>query len=176
MRVVFDPNEPEQIDLVGKVIAHLDRETQSLRDLIESLESVRVHVISRDLTALGEALAGHQQVQAMIDNIQQDRLALRGGLAKATGLPLDEVTIREFAELVDDKNRRELLTRREQLSQLVIRARQLSESNLMLVQHSMGLFQQLLQCLATDDAPASQYAASGQLSKRHDRTLFQTEC
>jgi len=176
MRVVFDPNEPEHNDLVSKVLSHLDRETQSLTDLIESLESVRVHLISRDLPSLGDELSRHQQVQSTIGHTQQERLALRGDLAKATGLPLEEVTIREFAEAVDENSRRELLMRREQLSKLVKRAKQISESNLMLVEHSMGLFQQLLECLSTDGAAGTQYAATGQLSKQHERTLFQTEC
>jgi hypothetical protein len=122
----------------------LTREETLVAHVLESLQSVRVAFLKRDLSHLHSLQARQRELLAADQEIAPEREKLRSSLAPLLGVSPAEVTLRTAALALGEPARQRLLRRHARLVEMVRSAEQLRQYNASLLGCARGFLDCLL--------------------------------
>ena len=147
-------------DLVRQCADHLTEEEGLLRETRMVLREIRAALLRQDLDALGDALRHQERVAAESTAMQERRLAMRRGLAKALHHPEETIRLSLVAAQLPEVVRNRLLRWRDRLQRDAAEIDQLNRGNAALILHNLDFQQRLLDAL-TGDGPGVSYTLNG---------------
>ena len=168
-------SEEVLVSLARACIRQLEDEEANLVATIQCLEALRSCAITSDLKTLKQLLETHQELQTASQRIAAARSALRQRLAVALDVPEKQVTIRGFSQIAPPSYAERLTSLRRRLIPLVNQANSLGHSIVLLVQQSMNLMREVLECL-TGQASNDGYSNAGNRVDRSSKPLLHYRC
>lgn|GEM_PF-2890337 len=147
-----------------------------LTSTLEMLRNIRAALVTRDQTALVEALDSQQRSEQSAGELHAARELVRQRISNSLGVAPADATLQRLSVQVSGDLRVRLANGRRRLADLTVEIDSINRCNAVLVQQSMGLLNQVLFCLTGQDASSQRYGASGHMASGGAGSVIQCEC
>ena len=161
--------------LIEKCVAHLAAERQLLERFIELSHDIQdllgKNVFPEPQTRTVEQEAMAADAQRVAELRKQVKLAI----AEHLSIPADQATIQKFIDSLPEQSAQLLNDERQKILDLHAEISQLSNSNALLLQQSIDIYQRILHGLAGEQPRAQIYSANGQMNRQQTLSMVSTK-
>ena len=167
----------EHFKLLGQeCLEHLASEEESLRGFLEHALAVQESVINGAQPQDAHLQQKQDQLAIEAESLSLSRRALQEKIARHFNKPVDLVSIKALAEELDEGLANRIMGSRQRILDLTRSIEDANRKNYLLIQQTMDLMQRLHLAITGQSPAAQTYSPKGQLNRRNDNALLETEC
>ena len=157
----MNQNAAKDADTIEECLLHLDFECQTLAGLNATLVSIDTAVRNHDLPQLLELVQEKGRNLESVRQARQRRQAFQERIRES--LPVAHASLAEWAALLEDPARENVLAARQRLLSLAKQVRQQAQINQVVVGRSMRVLNRIVRCLNGQDDGSERYSSSGDM-------------
>jgi flagellar biosynthesis/type III secretory pathway chaperone len=139
----------------------LRREMSLYRDLLDIFRREKDALLQQALVDLTETNELKKDIISSLQEAEAEREKLVLDLAEAVGIPPEDVTLSKVTELLEDQESADLSEYGEMLSSTLKLCQEISQENLIMLEHSFDLVGSLITTITEPDASRFTYLPTG---------------
>ena len=149
-----------------KCIQHLEMEHSNLQSFVEICNDIQNTLGTGSSQKNHELVERQTSIDAQITQTAENREQLRREIAEQLGIPESSATIRLVQESLPQQQAEKITEYREAIETRIETIRSLTNTNNLLLQQTIDIFQRLVLSLTGADGKSQTYNSSGQLRTR----------
>jgi len=154
---------------------HLAAETTLLKRFIDLSRSIQ-DLLGKDLFPAPQTQSTEQDaIRAEAIEVAASRQALRAAIAQHLGIPESQATLQKLIDSLPAADAQLLVDERQKLLGLHSEITQLSNSNAILLQQSIDIYQRILHGLSGEQPRTHIYSANGQVNRETSLSMLSTQ-
>ena len=179
------PNPPNQEPLplnkttkglIQQAMVHLDQEVRLLDKFIGLNKQIQLELGVTTAQPQSNVEGAQQEVITESEKMTAGRVRLQENIAAVLKTPVKRGTIRALCQRLPVELSAPLEERRAHIMELEVEIRRLNQTNNVLLQQSLDIYQNIISGISGTQPAPQTYSSSGQLDQHSSGNLLQTEC
>jgi len=170
------PKNPKPIqNLIDSCLHHLVSERQLLERFVEHSQQIHDSLGSSVFPSDESIREIEQHLTTNADKVSAERARIRQMIVVQMNVSEKDATVKNFADKLTEQQAAPLLEQRKEILRLHKQIASMSESNALLLQQSIDIYQRILQSLAGHSTPSQTYSSSGKVTSQSTVSLVSTQ-
>ncbi len=163
-------------NLLQNLVDALSKMTSVYKDILQTAEDKRKHIISGDIDKLESVIYQERNLSENILLLEQKRRYIMQSISRAIGKRDTILTLRELIDQIRDPYKRKLKKQHDAISSVITKVKNVNEINTLLTKYSLEFVNNFIKAICSESLNDSVYQQSGNLRDPElKRLLFEVD-
>ncbi len=163
-------------NLLQNLVDALSKMTSVYKDILQTAEDKRKHIISGDIDKLESVIYQERNLSENILLLEQKRRYIMQSISRAIGKRDTILTLRELIDQIRDPYKRKLKKQHDAISGVITKVKNVNEINTLLTKYSLEFVNNFIKAICSESLNDSVYQQSGNLRDPElKRLLFEVD-